>query len=77
MLLEVIKTRSSVTQGSLTVEDVNDLLDELSSGFRADRHKDNERKTQTARIFRTFSEKCEPREIKWITRIILKGISRF
>ncbi|KZV67055.1 DNA ligase 4 [Peniophora sp. CONT] len=69
VLLEVIGKRSNVVEGSLTVEDVNTLLDELSlCGNKQDKQ---------AEVMKKVYARTTPDEQRWITRIILRdmGIS--
>ncbi|KAF9517980.1 hypothetical protein BS47DRAFT_1290225 [Hydnum rufescens UP504] len=69
VLYQTLSSRSSVREGSMTIEDLNNILDDLSRGFRPSA-KDKERN-----IFRTISEKCTPNEIRWIARIILEDLT--
>ncbi|KAG8950113.1 DNA ligase (ATP) [Tulasnella sp. 424] len=65
ILYEVVAARSTVTEGKMSVDDVNDLLDEIS---RAPKEADK------AKLFTRITEKCTPEEQRWITRIILKDL---
>ncbi|VDB87968.1 unnamed protein product [Peniophora sp. CBMAI 1063] len=69
VLLEIIGKRSNVLEGSLTVEDVNTLLDELS--------KCGNKQDKQAEVMKKVYARTTPDEQRWITRIILRdmGIS--
>ncbi|KAF8315325.1 ATP-dependent DNA ligase [Clavulina sp. PMI_390] len=69
VLFQVINARSSVMQGTLTIEQVNNLLDDLSSSFRVSG------KALIDRVFKTFAQECTANEIRWIVRIILKDLN--
>ncbi|KAL5513056.1 LIG4 [Sanghuangporus vaninii] len=66
VLFEVISKRSSVTQGSLTVDQVNDILDQLS-------HSIGKQDLQSKLLQRIYNS-CTPEEQRWIARIILKDM---
>ncbi|KAI5121896.1 hypothetical protein M0805_001100 [Coniferiporia weirii] len=66
VLYEVISKRSSVTEGSLTVDDVNDILDELS--------KDVGKQEVQSKLLQRIYNKSTPGEQQWIARIILKDM---
>ncbi|KAF8325377.1 ATP dependent DNA ligase domain-containing protein, partial [Cantharellus anzutake] len=70
VLYQTIATRSSVVTGTMTIGDLNDLLDELSQGFRPS-GKDAERRSAALRV---VGNKCTANEIRWIVRIILKDL---
>ncbi|KDQ13109.1 hypothetical protein BOTBODRAFT_33972 [Botryobasidium botryosum FD-172 SS1] len=69
VLYEVMSLRSSVVVGSpahsMPIDELNDLLDELS--------KDKTKETH-ARIIRQLTNKCTPEEVRWIVRVILKDL---
>ncbi|EJT47704.1 hypothetical protein A1Q1_03481 [Trichosporon asahii var. asahii CBS 2479] len=64
-----IKSRSTVEQGSLTIGDVNDLLDKLAGP--------NVKTADVVAILRTVNEKATAAEQEWIIRIILKAGTLF
>ncbi|KAF8638944.1 hypothetical protein AX16_010418 [Volvariella volvacea WC 439] len=66
VLYEVVSKRSSVIEGSLTVEDLNDLLDELSKNMG---HQDVQSK-----VLQRIYNRSTPEEQRWIVRIILKDM---
>ncbi|TFK86975.1 DNA ligase 4 [Polyporus arcularius HHB13444] len=66
VLYEVLLKRSSVVQGTLSIDEVNDYLDELS---RNSSKIDNQR-----RILQRFYNDTTPEEQRWIVRIILKDM---
>ncbi|KAK4699162.1 DNA ligase 4, partial [Phenoliferia sp. Uapishka_3] len=73
---EVIKSRSSVLEGSLTIDEVNTILDQLSqagSNIGADGQKRPIGK-EHARILKKCMDTMTPAEHKWLIRIILRDL---
>lgn len=66
VLYEVVGKRSSVTEGSLSIDDLNEILDELSQ-------KQDSMEVQS-KILRRIYNRATPEEQKWIARIILKDL---
>ncbi|KLO08051.1 DNA ligase 4 [Schizopora paradoxa] len=66
VLYEVISKRSSVIEGTLTIDDVNQVLDDLS--------KDMGKQEVQAKVLQRLYNKTTPQEQKWIARIILKDM---
>ncbi|KAI0720902.1 DNA ligase 4 [Fomitopsis betulina] len=66
VLYEVISKRSSVIEGSLTVDDVNNVLDELSENMG--------KSDVQAQIMQRVYNRSTPEEQRWIVRIILKDM---
>ncbi|KAK0238686.1 DNA ligase 4 [Armillaria nabsnona] len=66
ILYEVVGKRSSVTEGSLSIDDLNEILDELSQ-------KQDSMEVQS-KILRRIYNRATPEEQKWIARIILKDL---
>ncbi|KAK0202966.1 DNA ligase 4 [Desarmillaria ectypa] len=66
VLYEVVVKRSSVTEGSLSIDDLNEILDELSQ-------KQDSTEVQS-KILRRIYNRATPEEQKWIARIILKDL---
>ncbi|THH05269.1 hypothetical protein EW145_g4922 [Phellinidium pouzarii] len=66
VLYEVVSKRSSVAEGSLTVEDVNNILDELSRNM-------GKQEVQSKLLQRIYNNST-PVEQQWIARIILKDM---
>ncbi|CAG7851558.1 DNA ligase 4; AltName: Full=DNA ligase IV; AltName: Full=Polydeoxyribonucleotide synthase [ATP] 4 [Serendipita indica DSM 11827] len=67
LVYEVVAKRSSVTEGTLRIDQLNALLDDLSKRGSKMEHQ--------RRIFQELIQKCTPAEIRWIVRIILKDLS--
>ncbi|KAI9012368.1 hypothetical protein DFJ74DRAFT_300130 [Hyaloraphidium curvatum] len=66
-VLEIfLNDRSTVSEGTLTIRDVNEKLDKLSST-------ENPKETQRNFVREIFAQ-CTAREQKWIARIILKDL---
>jgi len=65
ILHEVISKRSSVIQGTLTIDDLNRYLDEITENIGK---QDNQSK-----ILQKIYNRATPDEQRWIVRIILKG----
>ncbi|KJA23601.1 hypothetical protein HYPSUDRAFT_66273 [Hypholoma sublateritium FD-334 SS-4] len=65
-LLEVVRKRSSVTEGSLSVDDVNDLLSELA--------KNTGKQDVQLKIMQRLYNRTTPEEQQWVARIILKDM---
>lgn len=66
ILFEVVDARSTVTEGNLSVDDVNDILDEMTRTTK---------EADKGKLFTRITEKCTPDEQRWIVRIILKDLS--
>ncbi|KIJ55330.1 hypothetical protein M422DRAFT_57814 [Sphaerobolus stellatus SS14] len=67
VLYEVVSKRSNVMEGSLTIERLNKLLDELAkAGGKMD---------EQTNIITTIYNNCTPAEQRWIVRIILKDLT--
>ncbi|KAI0078668.1 ATP-dependent DNA ligase [Panus rudis PR-1116 ss-1] len=67
VLLEVVKQRSSVTSTTLTVQDVNDILDQLAANMG--------KSDIQARIMQKVYNKMRAEDQRWIVRIILKDMT--
>ncbi|KAJ3559037.1 hypothetical protein NM688_g581 [Phlebia brevispora] len=66
VLYEVISKRSSVMEGMLSVDDINDVLDQLAENMgKSDRQ---------AKIMQRVYNRTTPEEQRWIVRIILKDM---
>ncbi|KAI0821590.1 DNA ligase 4 [Irpex lacteus] len=66
VLYEVVSKRSSVIQGSLSIDELNDILDSLSQDMgKSDRQ---------AKIMQKVYNRTTPEEQRWIVRIILKDM---
>ncbi|KAG8833158.1 DNA ligase (ATP) [Serendipita sp. 399] len=64
---EVISKRSSIIEGTLRIDQLNELLDDLSKrGSKLEHQK---------RVFSQLFLKCTAEEIRWIIRIILKDLN--
>ncbi|KAJ7816620.1 DNA ligase IV [Mycena leptocephala] len=66
VLFEVVSKRSSVIEGSLSVDELNDILDELSKNM-------GKQDTQSKILQRVY-DRTTPEEQRWIVRIILKDM---
>ncbi|OBZ73866.1 DNA ligase 4 [Grifola frondosa] len=66
VLYEVISKRSSVVEGSLTIHELNDILDELA--------KSSGKSHIQSQILRRVYNRSTPEEQRWIIRIILKDM---
>ncbi|CDO73307.1 hypothetical protein BN946_scf185008.g69 [Trametes cinnabarina] len=66
VLYEVVNKRSSVVEGSMTVDEVNDVLDELAQNMG--------KSDAQSRILQRLYNRSTPEEQKWIVRIILKDL---
>ncbi|EJD07416.1 DNA ligase 4 [Fomitiporia mediterranea MF3/22] len=66
VLYEVVSKRSSVTQGSLTVDQVNDILDQLSQSIG--------KQDLQSKLLQRIYNSCTPEEQRWVARIILKDM---
>ncbi|KAF9005938.1 DNA ligase 4 [Cyathus striatus] len=66
VLYEVVSKRSSVIEGSLSIDDVNEILDELAENM-------GKQDTQSKILQRVYSHSTAE-EQKWIARIILKDM---
>ena len=65
ILHEVISKRSSVIKGSLTIDDLNRYLDEITENIGK---QDNQSK-----VLQKIYNRATPDEQRWIIRILLKG----
>ncbi|TFK71638.1 DNA ligase 4 [Pluteus cervinus] len=66
VLYEVVSKRSSVIEGSLTVDDLNELLDELAKNMG--------NKDVQSRVLQRVYNRSTPDEQRWIVRVILKDM---
>ncbi|KAJ7355365.1 DNA ligase IV [Mycena albidolilacea] len=66
VLFEVVSKRSSVIEGSLSVDELNDILDELSKSMG--------KQDAQSRILQRVYNRTTPEEQRWIVRIILKDM---
>jgi DNA ligase-4 len=62
---EVISKRSSVTKGTLTIDDLNQYLDEITENIG--------NQDKQSRILQKIYNRATPDEQCWVVRIILKG----
>ncbi|KAJ8521547.1 hypothetical protein ONZ45_g1752 [Pleurotus djamor] len=69
VLYDVVSKRSSVIQGSLTIEELNQLLDELAAH--------SGKQDIQSKILQRVYNRSTPEEQRWIVRIILKGKSSY
>lgn len=65
ILHEVISKRSSVIQGTLTIDDLNRYLDEITENIG--------KQENQSKILQKIYNRATPDEQRWIIRIILKG----
>ncbi|KAF8963440.1 DNA ligase 4 [Flammula alnicola] len=66
VLYEVVSKRSSVIEGSLSIDDLNDILDELSKSMG--------KQDVQSKILQRIYNRTTPEEQRWIVRIILKDM---
>ncbi|KAJ6591668.1 DNA ligase IV [Mycena vulgaris] len=66
VLFEVVSKRSSVIEGSLSVDELNDILDELSKTMG--------KQDAQSKILQRVYNRTTPEEQRWIVRIILKDM---
>ncbi|CCM06278.1 uncharacterized protein FIBRA_08529 [Fibroporia radiculosa] len=66
VLYEVISKRSSVIEGTLTIDEVNDVLDELSRNMG--------KSDVQSRLLQRVYNRSTPEEQRWIVRIVLKDM---
>lgn len=66
MIYEVIRERSSVIQGTLTIDDLNRYLDEIMENMG--------KQDKQAKILQKIYNRATPNEQRWVVRIILKGM---
>ncbi|KIM44920.1 hypothetical protein M413DRAFT_442894 [Hebeloma cylindrosporum] len=66
VLFEVVGKRSSVIEGSLTIDDLNDILDELSKNMG--------KQDIQSKILQRIYNRTTAEEQRWIVRIILKDM---
>ncbi|KAL0015445.1 hypothetical protein SO802_002514 [Lithocarpus litseifolius] len=62
---EVLQCRQGMASGGLTIKDINDLLDRLSS---------SENRAEKTSVLSTLINKTNAQEMKWIIMIILKDL---
>ncbi|XP_019417212.1 PREDICTED: DNA ligase 4 isoform X1 [Lupinus angustifolius] len=62
---EVLQRRQGTASGGLTIKELNDLLDQLSS---------SENRAEKTLVFSTLIQKTNAQEMKWIIMIILKDL---
>ncbi|GLB41800.1 putative DNA ligase [Lyophyllum shimeji] len=67
VLYEVVSKRSSVIEGSLSIDELNDILDDLSKNMG--------KQDAQARILQRVYNRSTPEEQRWIVRIILKDMN--
>ncbi|KAH9479555.1 DNA ligase 4 [Psilocybe cubensis] len=67
VLYEVVGKRSSVIEGSLSIDDLNHLLDQLSSN--------SGKQDVQSKILQRVYNRATPEEQRWIVRIILKDMT--
>ncbi|KAG6812748.1 hypothetical protein H0H92_000794 [Tricholoma furcatifolium] len=67
VLYEVVSKRSSVIEGSLSIDELNDLLDELAQSM-------GKQEVQSKILQRVYN-RSTPTEQRWIVRIILKDMN--
>ncbi|KAG8934827.1 DNA ligase (ATP) [Tulasnella sp. 418] len=65
VVYDVIKARSTVEVGQLSVDEVNEYLDKLSKSGK---------EVEASKVFTHFYDTCTPEEQRWIIRIILKDL---
>ncbi|KAH9852184.1 DNA ligase 4 [Lenzites betulinus] len=66
VLYEVVNKRSSVVEGTMTVTDINNMLDELAQNMG--------KSDLQSRIMQRAYDRCTPEEQRWLVRIILKDM---
>ncbi|PPQ96588.1 hypothetical protein CVT26_006325 [Gymnopilus dilepis] len=66
VLYEVVSKRSSVIEGSLSIDELNDILDELSKNMG--------KQDVQSKILQRIYNRTTPEEQRWIVRIILKDM---
>ncbi|KAJ7760471.1 DNA ligase IV [Mycena metata] len=66
VLFEVVNKRSSVIEGSLSVDELNDILDELAKSMG--------KQDAQSKILQRVYNRTTPEEQRWIVRIILKDM---
>ncbi|KAF8159664.1 DNA ligase IV [Crassisporium funariophilum] len=66
VLYEVVSKRSSVIEGSLSIDDLNDILDELSKNMG--------KQDMQMKILQRIYNRSTAEEQRWIVRIILKDM---
>ncbi|KAF5316619.1 hypothetical protein D9619_006679 [Psilocybe cf. subviscida] len=65
-LYDVISKRSSVMEGSLSIDDVNEVLDELAKNMG--------KSDLQAKVLQRVYNNCTANEQRWISRIVLKDM---
>ncbi|KAI0820786.1 DNA ligase 4 [Trametes gibbosa] len=66
VLYEVVNKRSSVVEGTMTITDINNLLDELAQNMG--------KSDIQSKILQRAYDRCTPEEQRWLVRIILKDM---
>jgi DNA ligase 4 len=66
VLHDVVSKRSSVIQGSLSIDDLNEILDSLAENMG--------KQDKQSKILQRVYNRATPDEQRWIVRIILKGM---
>ncbi|RPD64440.1 DNA ligase 4 [Lentinus tigrinus ALCF2SS1-7] len=66
VLYEVVNKRSSIVEGSLSIDEVNDYLDELSQNMG--------KSDKQSHVLRRIYNQTTPDEQRWLVRIILKDM---
>ncbi|KAI0352380.1 DNA ligase 4 [Trametes cingulata] len=67
VLFDVVNRRSSVVEGSLSIDEVNNMLDELAQNMG--------KSDLQSRILQRLYNRSTPEEQRWIVRIILKDMT--
>ena len=65
ILYEVIRKRSSVIQGTLTIDDLNRYLDEITENIG--------KQDKQSKVLQRIYNRATADEQRWIVRILLKG----
>ncbi|KAG8859696.1 DNA ligase (ATP) [Tulasnella sp. 330] len=66
VVFDVVNARSTVTEGTMSVDDINDVLDEISRAGK---------EAEYIKLFTRITEGCTPNQQRWLVRIILKDLS--
>ncbi|KAF8422329.1 DNA ligase N terminus-domain-containing protein [Boletus edulis BED1] len=70
VLYEVVSKRSSLVDGSLSIDDLNDIFDELSQNMG------KQRAEVQSKILRRIYNRAIAEEQKWIVRIVFKDLQK-
>ncbi|KAF8119832.1 hypothetical protein EV363DRAFT_1461060 [Boletus edulis] len=70
VLYEVVSKRSSLVDGSLSIDDLNDIFDELSQNMG------KQRAEVQSKILRRIYNRAIAEEQKWIARIVFKDLQK-